>query len=113
MAGDTEDESQAFWEAYRLLGDCYKADLERLRGRRPSGAAQTAAAPPEHPVPPETPEAPKTKLRGLGREAVDDDLARLQGHKLQQVLFSRAGDLDDLDGNGRNGRSDWTVNMSY
>jgi hypothetical protein len=99
MAGDTEDESQAFWEAYRLLGDCYKADLERLRGRRPSGA-DAAAAPPVHPVPPETPEAPKTKLRGLGREAVDDDLARLQGHKLQQVLFSRAGDLD---GNGRNG----------
>eukprot|EP00435_Cladocopium_sp_Y103_P075456 s3_g58.t1 len=91
MAGDPEDES-AFWEAYRLLGDCYKADLERLRGR--SGGSGTAAAPPAA-APPETPEAPKTKLRGLGREAVDDDLARLQGHKLQQVLFSRAGEIEN------------------
>lgn len=79
-----EDESQAFWEAYRLLGACYQADLERLRGRRP----EAEAAPP-------APEAPKTKLRGLGREAVDDDLARLQGHKLQQVLFSRAGEIEN------------------
>ena len=86
MAGD-EDESSACWEAYRHLADCYKAELERLRRL---SAVSGAQAPP---APPEAPEAPKTKLRGLGRDAVDDDLARLQGHKLQQVLFSKAGDL--------------------
>ena len=79
-------ETGAFWDAYRHLAECYKADVERL-------TATGAPAPPELP---EAPEAPKAKLRGLGKGAdLDDDLARLQGHKLQQILFSRAGGLAD------------------
>lgn len=77
----------AFWDAYRHLGDCYRADLARL-GATPPPSAPPAAAP-------VTPRA--SKLRTLPqreqRDAVDDELARLQGHKLQQVLFSRAGAL--------------------
>eukprot|EP00438_Fugacium_kawagutii_P032751 Skav208157 [mRNA] locus=scaffold2891:121214:123540:+ [translate_table: standard] len=65
----------AFWAAYRHPGDCYRADLAR-------------PPPPEAPAPPEASPSPRAKVRAPQR---DEELARVQGHKLQQVLFSRAG----------------------
>ncbi len=92
---DTGDGS-AFWEAYKTLADCYKADLAVARGSVLQSTADSAL--PQLRPEEEAPEAPKTKLRSLQRDAVDDDIARLQGHTLQQVLFSRSCDLDTMRG---------------
>ena len=87
----TGTDGSAFWEAYKTLADCYKADLAVARGSSAVAPAQPAQLRPEE----EAPEAPKAKLRSLQRDAVDDDIARLQGHTLQQVLFSRSCDLGE------------------
>ena len=94
----TGTDGSAFWEAYKALADCYKADLAVARGSVRGSSAVAPAQPAQLRPEEEAPEAPKAKLRSLQRDAVDDDIARLQGHTLQQVLFSRSCDLEKMRG---------------
>lgn len=57
-----------FWEVYRQLADCYRADLARLGGASP------------------------VEKREEGRQS-EEEMARAQGHRLQRVLLARMGFL--------------------